>query len=185
MMPFCRSLMLLYLCFIPVVVSCDEVDETVEAEPRSEMNNARLDEIIRRLDENTEGEAGSWRFSVADLSVMVITDENHDRMRIIIPIIEIAELQPEVVHRLMQANFDSTLDARYAFARGVLWSAYIHPLASLTDHEFLTGLGQTVNLVTNFGSSYSSGLLIYGGGDSKALQDKALIEELLDRGMAI
>lgn len=177
--------MLLCLCFIPFTVSCDEMEETEDEKTYPEMNNERLDEIIRRLDENTERETGFWKFSVADLSVMVITDENHDRMRIIIPIVEIAELEQEVVHRLMQANFDSTLDARYAFARGVLWSAYIHPLASLTDHEFLTGLGQTVNLVTNFGSSYSSGLLIFGGGDSKEQQDKALIEELLDKGMAI
>ncbi len=47
------------------------------------------------------------------------------------------------------------------------------------------GLGQTVNLVTTFGSTYTSGLLNFGGGDSKVIQEKQLIQELLDKGRAI
>ncbi len=31
----------------------------------------------------------------------------------------------------MQANFDTALDARYAIAKGALWSTFIHPLSDL------------------------------------------------------
>lgn len=57
----------------------------------------------------------------------------------------------EELLRLLQANFDSALDARYAVARGILWAVYIHPLSALTDREFLPGLGQTVNIVRTYG----------------------------------
>lgn len=85
----------------------------------------------------------------------------------------------------MQANFDSALDSRYAIAQGILWSTYLHPLESLRDDEFLTGLGETVNLVTTFGESFSSGLLTFGGGDSKEIKEKQLIEDLLNKGRSI
>lgn len=149
------------------------------------MNNDRLDAIIRRLDNNPEGKKGYWQFKISDLEVMVITDEKANRMRIVIPIIESKELSQEHLYRLMQANFDSALDSRYAIAQEILWSAYIHPLESLRDDEFLTGLGETVNLVTTFGDSFSSGLLTFGGGDSKEIKEKQLIEELLDKGISI
>jgi len=85
----------------------------------------------------------------------------------------------------LQANFDSALDARYAVANGVLWSAYIHPLSSLQDKQFLEAVGQVVNLTSTFGSSYSSGALIFNGGDSKEIQRRDLIDKLIEKGMAI
>ena len=42
-----------------------------------------------------------------------------------------------------------------------------------------------VNLVTTYGTSYSSGLLVFGGGDSQAIQRRELIDELLQKGLAI
>ena len=82
--------------------------------------------------------------------------------------------------RLMQANFDSALDARYAIAQGALWSTFIHPLSSINDEDFVSGLGQTVNLVLTYGSSFASGGVVFGGGDSQVEQNQ-LIEELQDR----
>jgi len=149
------------------------------------MNNDRMDEIIRRLDDKVEGKKGYWQFKIGTVVVTVITDENADRMRIIIPVIETEKLDKDTLYRIMQANFDSTLDARYAIAKEILWSAYLHPLTSLDDDQFITAIGQTINLVSSFGTSYSSGLLNFGGGDSRAIQEKELIQQLLDKGRAI
>ncbi len=85
----------------------------------------------------------------------------------------------------MQANFDTALDARYAIAKATLWSTFIHPLRSLDDEALLKGLGQVVNLANTFGSTYSSGLLIFGGGDSRGIQEKELIDHLIKKGLAI
>jgi hypothetical protein len=61
----------------------------------------------------------------------------------------------------------------------MLWSAFIHPLSDLSDHQFIDGLAQTVNLAATFGTTYSSGALVFGGGDSQGEQNKyyrAIIE---------
>lgn len=143
------------------------------------MTNERLRSLIGTLATQIKGQPGYWRFSVGNHAVSVITDEERDRMRIIVPVADINDLSEEQVLRLMQANFDSALDARYAVAKGVVWSAFIHPLSELSDRQFIDGLAQTVNLAATYGGSYSSGALIFRGGDSQDEQDKyyrAIIE---------
>jgi hypothetical protein len=146
----------------------------------SPMNNERLATLILRIDENAEGRAGFWRATVAGRVITVITDENADRMRIISPVARAEDLDSALMFRMLQANFDTALDARYSIAQGILWSLYLHPLAPLSDEQFLAGIGQVVNLATSFGTTYSSGGLSFGGGDSDGL-----IRELLEKGRAI
>jgi len=155
---------------------------TAQAEPEQGMNNQRLGELIKRIDESAQGNAGFWRFIVEGREVTVITDESANRMRIIVPIAPAAKISNEKLIRMMQANFDSALDARYSIAKDIVWSAYIHPLRELENEEFLSGVGQAVNLALTYGENYSSGALIFGGGDSKALQRRELIDELLRKG---
>ncbi len=147
------------------------------------MTNARLDRLIHRLDEHAVGEPGFWKIDLDGQRVSVITDERADRMRIILPVAEAGELGRKALYRLMQSNFDSALDARYAIAKDVLWSAFIHPLSVLTDKEFLSGLGQVMNLAASYGTSYSSGALIFRGGDSEQLQRRDLIDRLMKKGL--
>ncbi|MEM7543132.1 MAG: type III secretion system chaperone [Pseudomonadota bacterium] len=156
-----------------------------EEMPIAPMNNARITELLERLDFETVGEDGFWRVVLNGRTMMIVTDENADRMRIMSPVTAADALDQQMLLRLMQANFDSALDARYAIARGTLWSAFIHPLTPLSDEEFLTGLGQVFNLAETFGESYSSGLLIFGGGDSADIREKQVIEELLEKGLSI
>ena len=150
-----------------------------------EMDNARLDQLIRHLDNDAEGQPGYWSFVIENVGLQVITDEKADRMRIISPILKASSLEKEQLYRLMQANFDTTLDVRYAIANGFLWSTYVHPLSSLSDDAFLTALGQTINAVLTYGTAYSSGLLNYRGGDSQELFRKDLIEELRKKGSEV
>jgi len=127
------------------------------------MNNAHLDTIIRERTTVEEGQLGYWRFEYRDRVVMVITDESHNRMRIITPIAEVTDLSEEIWLLTLGANFDRALDARYAVNGDYLWSAYIHPLHELHDDQFLDALDQTVTLAENFGTSFSSSDLMFGG----------------------
>jgi len=136
------------------------------------------DEIKRPSD-------GQWRFQIEGIPVFVVTDTRANRMRILVGISKTKDLPAGLYERLMQANFDTTLDARYAIARGVVWAAYLHPFKSLSDAEFLSGLGQTVNLARTFGKAYSSGGLTFKGGDSTGIIERELIEKLLEKGLAI
>jgi len=174
------SLMLLVcLSSISLIVSAEDDN----ASPA--MNNARLDTLIKRIDESAQGKDGFWRFIVEGREVSVITDERADRMRVIVPVAPADKIDRDKLFRMMQANFDSALDARYSIAKDVLWGAYIHPLSSLDDKEFLSGLGQAVNLAVTYGESYSSGAIVFGGGDSGALNRRELIDDLLRKGQAI
>ena len=142
----------------------------------------RLNQLIDAVDDDAQRlGAEAWRFTVAELPVTVVADSEHGRMRIIVPIVEADKLGREILIRMMQANFDTALDARYSIARGILWSAFIHPLGTLTDDDFLSGVGQTVNLARTFGTTFFSGALSYGGGDSQGLLERQLIEELLKK----
>jgi len=149
------------------------------------MSNAKISALLEKLELDVQGDEGNWRFELSGRLVMIITDESADRMRVIAPIVSSAELSEELLRRAMQSNFDSALDARYAIAKETLWSAFIHPLSSLSEHELLLGIGQVVNLVTTFGSSFSSGLLLFGGGDSQGIREQELLEALVNKGLAI
>ena len=160
--------------------------KSTETKPLTQpMNNQRLGELIKRIDSKVEGKPGYWEFRVEGQVIWVITDEKADRMRIIAPITKSEELDKQQLYRLLQANFDSALDARYSIAKGVIWSAYIHPLSPLTDKEFLEGVGQVVNLVTTYGTSYSSGALIFEGGDNDNIQRRKVIDDLLEKGLEV
>lgn len=142
----------------------------------------RLGELISRVGTDIVKNGNRWQFTVADTPAFVVTDPRADRMRIMIAISEADSLTQEMHHRLMQANFDSALDARYAIAQNILWSTFIHPLSPLSEKEFLSGLGQTINLKNSYGKTYSSGAIVYGGGDSQELMGRQLIDELLRKG---
>jgi hypothetical protein len=151
---------------------------------REPMTLDRLDLLINAVDGQAERSVDGdvWQMSIVDVAVSVVTDESNDRMRILVPISYVEGVDPDLLMRLMQANFDTALDARYAIAQGILWSTFIHPLSPLTDEQFLSGAGQAVNLAVNFGTTYSSGGLAFGGGDSEGILERELIEELLKRG---
>lgn len=130
------------------------------------MNNVRLQELIEEIAERVEGEPGYWVVTTESREILVITDEAADRMRIMTPVLEEGDLASEDLKVLLAANFDRALDARYAVARGYLWSAFIHPLSSLSEEQFLDGVQQVVALAENYGGSYSSTDLVFQGGQN-------------------
>ncbi len=157
------------------------IDQT--ATPREGgMSLEQMSVILERLDKDLKGESGNWQLTIADIPVIIVTDDRNNRMRILVAIRKADTLTPDEITRLMQANFDSALDARYAVAQNILWSAFIHPLSTLHDRQFIEAIGQTVNLALTYGTSYSSGLLLYGGGDSRGIQQRELIDQLLKQG---
>lgn len=171
-----RNIPLILALLLTHPATAEQVDPRVE---NPAMNNQHLQALIEGIATDIEGQPGYWRFSVEDFPVTVITDVKADRMRILVPVAEVGAIDAERLMRLMQANFDSALDARYSIAKGIVWSTFIHPLSALSDRQLIDGLAQTVNLAATYGSSYSSGALIFRGGDSQGEQDKyyrAIIE---------
>ena len=84
-------------------------------------------------------------------------------MRLIATIAPVADLTAEHIARILEANFHTALDARYATSNGYLYAAFIHPLSPLTEGELGSAVAQVSNLARTFGTTYSSGELVYGG----------------------
>ena len=171
--------------FVAIGMSSNTLFAKEQADDQQAMTVDVLESIIKRLDESYARQENMLRFTYGGHRVDVITDQNSNRMRIVIPIARAAALSKAELYRVMQANFDSALDARYAIAQEILWSTFIHPLNSLTEEDFLSGIGQTINIVTSFGSTYSSGVITFGAGDSNGILQRELLDELRKRGQSI
>ena len=138
------------------------------------MTGERLGELIFRIDPNAQELGNGYSFSVNDRELRLVFDENANRMRVLTPIVAIDGIPPELLMRTLQANFDAVLDARYAIGSGQLWAVFVHPLASLTDRDFLSGVAQTAVAAQTFGTTFTSGAFVFGGGDSQSLHEDLL-----------
>ena len=139
-------------------------ESSVNSATVAPMTNARLDGLIRQTSKTVKGEAGYWQIKIGGRDVLVITDARHNRMRIMSPVAAQDQLDKDELIRLLEANFGSALDSKYALRDQMLWSVFTHPLAELSDEQFLDCMAQVANLADNFGRSYASSNLIFGGG---------------------
>ncbi|MEM9740773.1 MAG: hypothetical protein AAF829_13000 [Pseudomonadota bacterium] len=181
------ALSVLILAGSPVgLATAQTATPTPEAETLSPSVQAaaRLLAFVSAIDEDAQIQGNGALFTVEGLQLQLVFDTTADRMRVMLPITAAADLDAEQLQRLMQANFDSALDSRYAIAQGAVWAVFLHPLSSLTTEDFASGIGQSVNLVRTFGTSFHSGAGVFGGGDS-AEENRKLVEDLIEKGRAI
>jgi len=148
------------------------------------MTMQRMAEIIRAIDPDATPAGNAIQFSIDDIPVIVIADPVADRMRAMVPIRSADGLGADELMRLMQANFDSALDARYAVAQGRLWGVFIHPLSPLEKDQLLSAFVQTINVARTYGQTYSGGATVFGGGDSNGIY-RELLKELQELGEEI
>ena len=120
-----------------------------------------LESILQEATTRLEGVKGRWTFTFEDVSMAVMVDLDHDRMRIIAPIVEVDKIAQDQFQKMLEANFHSALDTRYCISNNVVYAAFIHPLSPLHDTEFASALMQVANLAKTFGSTYSSGEMQY------------------------
>ncbi|WP_406648100.1 hypothetical protein QEZ52_03805 [Aliisedimentitalea scapharcae] len=172
------------LSLLSVILAALAGAASAQEAPEPPMSYERLGKIIFALDPEAQPQGTGFRLTIADVGVLVVTDTRADRMRAMVPIRDAAGISAQELMRMMQANFDSALDARYAVANGTLWAVFIHPLSPLEKNELILGLGQAVNVAKTYGTLYSGGGVQFGGGDSNDLQ-RQLIEDLLERGEEI
>lgn len=128
-------------------------------------NNQILELFLEDLMSEYSGEPGRWTFNLYDVDMVLITDENYDRMRLMAPVADAPPSMPlDQLRNLLEANFDRALDAKYAIWRDRVWSTFVHPLSDLTKNELQNAIRQVATLTRNYGSSYSSTDYSYGDG---------------------
>ena len=128
------------------------------------MNVATLRALIFECADQAEGEGAAWHFIYAGVQMACMTDSEFGRMRIVAPIVEASALRPEIMYAMLDANYHSALDVRYAISDGMVMAAFIHPLVPLDEEQVLSAVRQVASAVQTFGGSYSSGELVFGPG---------------------
>lgn len=141
------------------------------------MTAERLGRLVRLIDQNAVQQANSWQFQFQQRPMFLVYDEKADRMRLLTPIVESAQLDADLMLRMLQANYDAVLDPRYAVAKEIVWSVYIHPLSPLDESQLASAVVQVHTAAATFGTSFSSGALVFGGGDSQE-HHRRLLESL-------
>lgn len=145
------------------------------------MTAERIAEILLDIDPDASVTPNGFEVSLDDIPVLVVLAPGADRMRALVPIASVEDVTSDELLRMMQANFDTALDGRYAIAQGRVWGVFIHPLASLEREQFLSGLAQVVSLAQTYGSLYTGGANVFGRGDSAEIY-RNLFEDLIERG---
>jgi len=143
-----------------------------------EMNNQLLGEIISREADTLAGVTGNWQFVYKETPMLCVTDADNNRMRIIAPITESDNLDEDLLLDSLTANFHSALDVKYAISRGILWSAFVHPLKELTTEQVESAISQVYLAAKTFGTTFSSTELLFGGGQLEEEQQEPKIEKL-------
>ena len=126
------------------------------------MTNDKMQKILLRETEKVEGTKGNWQVMYRELPLLIITDENYNRMRIISPIIKIDELDQSNFKLLLESNFAKALDAKSAIFDEIVWSVFTHPLGELTVEQFKDAMKQVVMLSKTFGTTYTSTDFVFG-----------------------
>lgn len=125
------------------------------------MTNDKLQEIYTSVSDSLQGQSGSWQFFINDVRLISLTDENHNRMRIISPIADSNSLSNELIKAALVANFHTALDVKYAVSDGVLWVVFIHPLKELSGHQVKDAVSQVYFANINFGTTFKSTSLAF------------------------
>lgn len=134
-----------------------------EANVQQAMDVTELRRIIEARAEQFVADDPVWNFTYGGVPMIAVSDRNADRMRIIAPIIKLEDLDAEHKDAMLEANYHSALDVRYATSNGIVWTAFIHPLSPLTQEQVISALDQVRQSALTFGSSYSSTGLVFGG----------------------
>ena len=124
-----------------------------------------------------------WGFQASGFSVFIQTQENVNRMRIVVQIGDASTLSQPQLLTLLEANYHTALDARYAVTDDVIVATFIHPLRELTLTQFILGIYQSVHCAETYGTDFSGGTLVFGTsqGGSGIGQGEDVIELVMDQ----
>ncbi|MEO0433092.1 MAG: hypothetical protein AAF151_15510 [Cyanobacteria bacterium J06656_5] len=89
----------------------------------------------------------AWQVDTPDLRVLVLLSQDQSWLRILVPVVPMAEAQPFMAE-ILTANFDQTQMVRYATHENALWGVFQHDVASLGEDQFSAAIEQLLSMKT-------------------------------------
>lgn len=90
-------------------------------------------------------DSDSYQVDTPDYRLLIILSAEKSWLRMLVPIVPAAEAIT-FVEEFLSANFDATLETRYALHQGVLWGVWQHSVAGLTVEDFSTAIEHAIEL---------------------------------------
>ncbi|MCU0543649.1 MAG: YbjN domain-containing protein [Oscillatoriaceae cyanobacterium Prado104] len=87
----------------------------------------------------------SWQVETPQFRLLVLLSEDGSWLRILLPIASAAEAEP-FFDKLLEANFDTTLETRYALRQNIVWGVFQHSSATLTIADFAAAVNRLLGL---------------------------------------
>jgi len=88
----------------------------------------------------------AWQVKNSQIHLLVIISEDHSWLRLLAPIASAKETQ-SLLPQLLEDNFDTTQEVRYALNQDVLWGVFHHSLVSLTEADLKSAIASLLALV--------------------------------------
>jgi hypothetical protein len=164
---------------------CTVTAATAHTNNGSVLNAASLVDAVLEMSPDADVKGHYVMFEHNQVDITLVFDEHADRMRLVAPIVEVSELKDGQLMKMLEANFHTSLDVRYAVSGGKVWAAFLHPLSQLHADHLRDAADQVASATLSFGSSYSAGRWIFVGhvseneAKAKKVQDK-LEKESID-----
>lgn len=96
-------------------------------------------------DRSRQLDADSYQIDTPDYRLLVILSAEQSWVRMLVPIAPAAEAMT-FVEEFLAANFDDTLETRYALHQDVLWGVWQHSVSGLTIDDFGTAIDRILEL---------------------------------------
>jgi hypothetical protein len=87
----------------------------------------------------------SYQVETPDYRLLIILSAQQSWLRMLVPIAPAAEAMT-FVEEFLSANFDATLETRYALHQGVLWGVWQHSVSGLTVADFNMAIEHAIEL---------------------------------------
>lgn len=102
--------------------------------------------LIERFGDRVEIiEADSYRIDTPELRLLVILSAQQSWVRMLVPIATADEAMT-FAEEILSANFDDTLETRYALHQNVLWGVFQHSLTSLIAPDANSAINRLTEL---------------------------------------
>jgi hypothetical protein len=88
---------------------------------------------------------GSFQIETPDFRLLVLLSENQLWLRVLLPIAPAQDAEP-YFEQLLEANFDTTQETRYALHQGVVWLVFQRALTGLGIEELQSVIQQMIAL---------------------------------------
>ena len=83
----------------------------------------------------------AWQIEAPEMRLLVLLTSNQTWLRILVPIVPLAEAQP-FFREILGANFEQTQMVHYASYENTLWGVFNHKLSTLDPDTFLSAIEQ-------------------------------------------